>query len=137
MVEETLVKENLDDAMIREGAALTRKLEEQGWPVVAAFWFFDRAENRWSLFFASPRVATDGPKGSYEAISQALSGLSSFFGLQFITVVSPHHELVKTFAALSHMPTVSVPTRVSRTVIDGRYIDDAYVYRAEVNPAAA
>jgi len=124
--------------MIRGGDALTRKLDELGWPVVASFWFFERDENRWKLILASPQVDIKGPKKSYEAISDALSALHEHFtALQFITVVPPDHPLVKTLALATQAGSDITGTRISRNMINGQYIDDAYVYRVNVDPAAA
>jgi hypothetical protein len=138
VAEETLVKENLDETMIQGGEALTRKLDELGWPVVAAFWYFERDENRWKLILASPRVSLDGPKKSYEAISSALSTLHQHLtALQFITVVPPEHPLVKTLALVARTSSNISGMRLSRITVDGQYIEDAYLYRVNVNPAAA
>ena len=137
MAEEILVKESLDNWMIRDGEALTRKLDELGWPVVASFWFYERDENRWKLILASPTFNA-GPKKAYEAVAEALSQVQGHFaGLESITIVPPDHPLVQALARLRQTGPGIVGTRVSRNVINGQYIDDAWLYRVNVDPAAA
>jgi len=124
--------------MVQGGEALTRKLVEQGWPVVLAFWSFERDENQWKLIFASPNVNVDGPKKAYEAIQKALLAITEHFtDLQYITVVAPDHPLVKTLAAVLPTDSETKGVRVSRNMINGRYIDDAYLYRIDEKSAAA
>jgi hypothetical protein len=138
MAEEPLVKETLTDAMKRGGAELTRKLDEAKWPVVASFWYFVPEDNQWKLILASPKVVSDGPKNSYEAISRALSTLREYFGsLEYISVVPPSHELVRTLASAIQTGRTISGIRFSKNTINGRFIDDAYLYRIAPETAAA
>lgn len=139
MAEESLVKEALTDEMKKAGADLTRKLDEARWPVVASFWLFEPEENEWKLFLASPRIVSDGPKEAYEAIGRALSTLREHFPtLKFISVVAPNHELVKTLRSAIQTDRNSIGgIRFSRNTINGRFIDDAYLYRVAPDTAAA
>lgn len=136
MAEDTLVKEALTEEMKTAGAELTRKLDEAKWPVSASFWYFEPDENRWKLIVASPRLETDGPRRSYEAISNAVGTLREHFdGLGFIAVVAPGNPVVRTLAlAVSTGPAIA-GIRFSKRMVDGHYIDDAYVYR--VTPPVA
>jgi hypothetical protein len=138
MAEEALVKEFLTENMVRGGEALTRKLDELGWPVVASFWYFEPDDNRWKLMIASPKVNLDGPKEAYEAIQGALSTLQDHFtDLQYITVVQPDHPIVQTLAAAIPTGPAIVGMRFSQNTINGRFIDDAYLYRVNPSPVAA
>jgi hypothetical protein len=125
MAEETLVKENLTAEMIRGGEALTQKLDALGWPVAAAFWYFETEANEWTLMIASPRVTIDGPLGAYEAVQQALTGLEKHFtSLEYIRLLAPEHALVQTMASALQAGARNAGIRVSRTAIDGHYIED-------------
>ena len=138
MAEESLVKEALTEAMKTGGAELTRRLDEAKWPVVASFWYFVPDDNRWKLILASPRVVSDGPKHSYEAISRALSTLRESFGsLENISVVPPSHDLVRTLASAIQTGWTISGIRFSKNTINGRFIDDAYLYRIAPESAAA
>lgn len=135
MAEEIVVKEPLTVDMIQAGEALTRQLDADGWPVTAAFWLFDLEAGDWRLMFASPKAA-DGPQAAYGAIANALSALhQSLQSLGHITVVAPDHPIVRALA--STVPTGSSieGKRLSRHAFEGRYIQDAYLYR--VTPLAA
>lgn len=138
MAEETLVKENLTEDMIRGGAALMQKLDALAWPVTAAFWYFEAEANEWTLLIASPRVTIDGPLKAYDAIQQALTGLEKHFtSLEYISLLGPEHVLVQTMIQAVRSGPRSGGLRLSRSAINGHYIEDAYVYRATASPVAA
>lgn len=138
MAEETLVKEALTEEMKKAGAELTRKLDEAKWPVVASFWYFVPDDNQWKLILASPKLEAEGPKHSYEEISKAASTLRHYFGsLEFISVVAPHHDVVRTLGSAIQTGWSIKGIRFSKNVINGHFIDDAYVYRVAPETAAA
>jgi hypothetical protein len=130
MAEETLVKENLTEDMIRLGAELTRKLDAANWPVKASLWLFNSENNTWRLILASPQAATSGPKGAYEVVQSALSNLPGrSLTLKDIVVVTPQDPLIQSFqSALQTGPDIK-GLRFSRNTINGHFIDDAYIYR--------
>jgi hypothetical protein len=130
MAEDTVVKEALTGNMVEGGAALTRKLDENDWPVVGAFWYFEPEANRWKLMIVSPEVTVHGPKAAYDGISKALQSLSEHFtDLQFITVIAPNHPLVRALATAATTGRTLERIRFSRQAIDGRFIDDVLLYR--------
>jgi hypothetical protein len=138
MAEEPLVKESLTEEMKKAGADLTRKLDEAKWPVVASFWLFIAEENEWKLFLASPKLVSDGPKNAYEAISDALSTLREHFPtLESISVMPPNHELVRALRSAIQTGWTIGGIRFSKNTINGRFIDDAYLYRVAPETAAA
>lgn len=133
MAENTVVKEQLTDAMIQAGAEVTSKLDEIGLPVTAAFWFWTPDLNEWRLLFASEEVSTKGPRAVYEKIRQALDELgakATAAPLSIIGVLEADAELVRLLkAAVRTAPGVG-RIRFSKNVINGRFIDDALIYRA-------
>lgn len=136
MAEETLVKEQLTEEMIRAGDALTRQLDRVGWPVFASLWLFEPDDNEWKLMLASPTVTEGGPKAAYDAVSRALSALHEHLtSLKHIRVVEPNHPVVRLLASAVSTGPVITGIRFSKNTINGRFIDDAYLYR--VNAAAA
>jgi hypothetical protein len=138
VAEETLVKEALTEEMKNAGAELTRKLDEARWPVVAAFWYFVPSDNQWKLIFASPKLESEGPKRSYEAIIKAGSALSQQFGgLGSISVVAPSHYVVRALASAVATDATIKGIRFSKGMLDGHFIDDAYIYRLAPETAAA
>lgn len=67
MAESSVVKEQLTGLMIDAGAELTARLDESGLPITTALWFFVPDLNEWRLLFASPDVATKGPRDNHES----------------------------------------------------------------------
>lgn len=132
MVENSVVKEALTETLIRAGADLTRKLDESCWPVLASLWLYVPESNQWKLLFASPRVASDGPKKSYEFVQAALAMTPAAQGaltLSDIGVTEPQDPLIVLLGgAISTGPTIG-GTRFTRNVVSGHFIEDAYIYR--------
>jgi hypothetical protein len=132
MVENTLVKEQLDSAMIDAGAALTEKLDELGVPTTAAFWFFISDINEWRLLFASPDVSAKGSRNFYEKIHLAIEQLgekASAIPLLGVSVLDDHADLVQKLRTAVSTGPGTKRIRFSKNVADGRFIDDALIYR--------
>ena len=132
MAQDIVVKDPLTQSMIRAGAELTRKLDEVRWPVVASLWFYLPESNQWKLILASPSVRSEGPKKSYEKIQAALASVPNLEGalaLSDIGVTDPEDPLIALLrVAITTGPTVS-GMRFTRNVINGHFIEDAYIYR--------
>lgn len=131
MAENTVVKEQLTEAMIEAGAQLTSKLDEIGLPVTAAFWLYVTDLNEWRLVFASPEVSSNGSRAVYEKIRRAVAELSGEgIALSNIGVLDPDADLVRLLKfAVRTGPGVN-RIRFSKNVINGHFIDDALIYRA-------
>lgn len=133
MDQEVVVKEALTSAMIDAGAALIQQLDSDGWPVTGAFWFYLSDVNRWRLFVVSPEVGKEGPLDAYRQVQTALTRLSpnnSQLTLHDITVSDPSKPLaalLQTFVKTA--PGGIAGLRLSGNAINGRVIEDAYVYR--------
>ncbi len=138
MAEETLVKEALTEEMKGFGAAITQKLDEAGWPVVASLWSFDPEGNRWKLILASPRVSSDGPQQAYGAVVKALEALQApLTDLQLIRVVVPDHPLIKTLASTIQTGWAIRGIHLSERAINGLFVEESYLYRLALESAAA
>jgi hypothetical protein len=138
MAEETVVKEALTEEMKVAGAALTRALDEANWPVVASFWYYESDDNRWKLMLASPRVSTDGPKEAYGAVIDALDALHQpRSNINHITVITPDHPIVRALASEVQTGWTIAGKLHTARAMDGRYIDDAFLYRITSESAAA
>ena len=132
MAQDGVVKEPLTEAMIRAGAELTRKLDEQGWPVVASLWWYRSEPNRWRLVLASPLVVSEGSWKSYEIVQAALAATPAVEGvlaLSDVSVTEPTDPLIALLRAAARTEAMVEGLRFTRTVINGRFIDDAYIYR--------
>lgn len=132
MVEELVVKDALTEAMIEAGKQLLQVLDKNPEITVnAALWLYTPENNSWRFIVASPQTQKFGPKKMYEAVLSALSMIATtypFLALTDIRVVTSDDDLIRRL----HRLVVSgddVAIRFSRGVIDGRYIEDAYIYR--------
>jgi len=138
MAEDIVVKEVLTDEMKRDGAALTRALDEAGWPVVASFWYYESDDNFWKLMLASPRVSTYGQRDGYGAVIRALDALhESRKKLKHITVVEPNNAIVRALASAVQTGWTIDGIPFSRRAINGSIVEDAYLYRMTSESAAA
>lgn len=132
MAQDSVVKESLTDAMIRAGAELTRKLDELEWPVVASFWLYISEGNEWRLMLASPRVASDGPKKSYEVVQSALADTAAAqdtLTLSDVGVTDSSNPLVSLLRVVIATGPIVGGIRFTRNVINGHFIEDVYIYR--------
>jgi hypothetical protein len=133
VAENTVVKDQLTDAMVEAGAELTRKLDESGMLTSAALWLFMPEINEWRLLFTSPEVSAQGPRKVYERIRVALEELGDKASAaplcnRFATL-DPNAELVQLLKiAIRTGPEVG-RIRFSKNVINGHFIDDALIYR--------
>ena len=127
-----MVKESLDEVMIRGGAALVEGLDKAGRRVSAAFWFYYPDANAWRLLLASPDVASKGPREFYLAVQNVLSTIQRAdlsIALDDIAVVPSDSQLVGLLRGMiSTGPGIS-QIRFSKNVIDGTFIDDVLIYR--------
>jgi hypothetical protein len=132
VVENTVVKEQLTDAMIDAGAALVQQLDTMGVPTTAALWLFISELNEWRLFVASPEVATIGPRAVYAKVQQALNQLGDkalTAPLSVVRLLDADDELVRTLRfAVRTGPGLS-RLRFTKSAINGHYIEDALIYR--------
>jgi hypothetical protein len=130
MAEEILVKEYLSPEMISAGRLLLTRLDETNWRPTSAFWLFDLERNRWELVLSSPDVEKSGSRPGYETISRILAADESLgLSLSDISIQSPRKKIMQALPL-----AVSVKSgpgvRLSRSAINGHYIEDAFIYRA-------
>lgn len=135
MADEILLKEPLEDAMIREGEAITSQLEELGVPLTASFWLYTLERNEWSLTLASPMVTSEGQLAVLHMVGKALDALNlSITYINHISVIWPNAPVVRALSTLTPDSPL-VQGRRFDGVFDRHYIDDIYLYR--LAPTAA
>lgn len=128
-----MVKEVLVDKQIEAGRVLTERLDKGGFPVTASFWLFDSDTNDWRLTIALEAVDRIGvgARKVYGRIQDILSedaDLGRVLDLQDIHLAGPMDNLIRDFRKLRQRKLGVV--RLKRTVVGGRYVEDAYVYKA-------
>jgi len=124
-------KPTLVDADMKAGEALLSKLDEIEFNVKAAFWFYVQDSEEWRLIIASPIVDKDGQKKAYETVQSQLQELNGCYELSLrnISLVSPGEKLIKALKSVFKLDKAISPIRFTRNVINGMFIEDAYIYR--------
>lgn len=123
-----MAEDSLVTSDVNGGEALVRALDRAGFPVPAALWLYYPDLERWRLVIATPRARD--PQEAYISIGQIADQAR---------IVSP--ELSRIRLVLPTDPTVATLSRVLRTegisgvrftgnMVNGIYVDDAYIYRA-------
>ena len=131
MVTEVVVKESLSEHMIASGAELTRQLDAKGIAVTGALWFYDSDANDWRFLIATADVRSEGVREAYKKVQAVVTAMpiDNSIPLKDISVVDSDDPVISTLrvgvrtgAGISHI-------RFSRNMINGTYIEDAYIYR--------
>jgi hypothetical protein len=131
MVKEMVVKESLSREMIDAGTELTRLLDESRLILDAALWYYSSENNYWVFVVASPEVRTQGPRNIYKKVQTVISrsfGGHSIITLKDISVVDSKDPLIMLLRNAVTVDGVS-GIRFSQNVINGVFIEDAYIYR--------
>lgn len=133
MVENAVVmKEQLTSDMVDAGAALLARLDAMGVPITAAFWFLDVEINDWVLYLASPHVETLGRLKVYSLVRQAADELADNAAaapFSSIQLIEPSADLVRRLRATLSGIAGKSQIRLRRNIANGRYIEDALIYR--------
>jgi hypothetical protein len=117
------------------GLALLQELVDEGFEIKAAYWLYLSEPDDWRLHIALPMYDAEGPKATYNAFQAALStavaaGKISDGDIDLIdtTAVSPKNPLARAVSKI----TINSPKEgylISRSSVDGIWVDQAYVYR--------
>jgi hypothetical protein len=124
-------KPMLVDADMKAGEALLGKLDDIKFNVKAALWFYVQDSEEWRLIIASPIVDKDGPKKAYEKVQSQLQELDGGYKLSLrnISLVSPGDKLIKALESVIKTGKSISHIRFTRNVVNGLFIEDAYIYR--------
>lgn len=132
MVTETLVKEALLNEMILAGADLIERLEKARFSVKAALWLYLPESGTWRLIIASPEVGLLGPKKAYKKIQTVVAHMPldvPRISLNEITVMEVNDALIASLKTSLKLSNGSAGLRLTKTVLNGLFIEDAYIYR--------
>jgi len=127
-----ILKEQLTPEMIEAGEQLLSKLDEIGYPITAAFWLFDREINEWQFTFATPE-RNFGPTEVYEKVDSVMRDLwgdEADDHIKNIRAIRPDSELAQRLKKIPGVSRTLGRTKFDNQYIDGRFIDDALIYRA-------
>lgn len=101
-------------------------------PITASLWLYLPDQRVWRLILASPEVESLGPIKVYAKVVAALNEQAKegpVLPALDITVVTSFNRLVRSLSSVVHTGGGIAGIRFSRNVVEGEYIDDAYIYR--------
>ncbi len=124
-----MVTTALVDDKIDAGKELLHRLENEAFPLAGAFWFYFSEPEKWRLMIASKLVDSEGPRAVYARIDDLIRSTRDMrLSLDDISVASPRDSLVRTLRDGIRNGTLVPGVQLTRSVVGGVYIDDAYVY---------
>jgi hypothetical protein len=126
-----MVANTITEQMMSAGKRLLEKLDVSGFPLEAALWLYFSEDEAWKLVLAFSDVGKQGPKFYYEKVQRAISKLKESEGIALDDVVlarpdAPVIRLLKS-AVLTGPGITGI--RFANNVINGRLVEDAYIYK--------
>ncbi|MGB3777974.1 MAG: hypothetical protein WA960_06420 [Tunicatimonas sp.] len=115
---------------IEEGKKLLELLDQSDLKIVSAFWYYRSESEVYRLVIVTPFFEKYGPRRTYEEIQRVLRGNPEIaISLDEVSAMGPNDKLNKLLRlAISTGPGIS-GIRFTGNVINGTYIEDAYLYR--------
>lgn len=122
------------DLDIEGGKKLIDALDEAGFPVQSALWFFRPESDEWRLVISSPIVDKEGPLSAYHQIQPVLhEALGPRIRLDRISAVGTKDKVVKALRSrYRSFPKEEIEgLRLYQTRVDDVFVEGAYVYRLQ------
>ncbi len=118
--------------MIHSGRRLVEKLDAAGLSPASAAWVYDTDREAWKLVISDDRVRTDGPTAAYGRLWEALrEEADDLAGVPVDAVILSPPD-TGTLGLLRSAIRAEGPVasrRLTGNVINGQFIEDAYIYR--------
>ena len=115
-----------------EGEKLLNRLDQSNLlEVTSAFWYYVSESEQYRLVIVSPFFEKHGPRKTYEKIQKVIRSNEDLnLTLSDVSVMGPNDPLNEALRTLlpKGAPNIS-GQRITQSVVDGIYIDDAYLYR--------
>lgn len=127
-----MVEKNLTSELIREGARVLKGLDDAGVPPDAALWFYFPDASVWRFVVAHRKVGADGPRALYRAVQKTLQKLRdevTHMGLHDVTVANTGGPLITDLSKTVATGAGPNGVRLTRNVVNGTFVEDAYIYR--------
>ena len=126
-------RKELNQEKIDLGKKVLIGLDQDEFPVAAAFWLLDTDAASWKYMIASSVLDEVGPIAAYQKFLQELEKIVDPRHDDFshhVSLISPSSPLVRLLkVAVNTGPTSVSGIRFTGNVINNQYIDDAYLYR--------
>ena len=115
---------------IEEGKKLLKELDQSNLEVTSAFWYYVSESEQYRLVIVTPFFEKHGPRKTYEKVQKVLRSEKDLdLTLSDIYLMGPDDPLNKGLRALLSSGSELSGERITQSVVDGIYIDDAYLYR--------
>ena len=123
-------KATLVDVDIAAGERVLQILDRAGFKVRVALWLYTSEFEAWRLHIASPLVETEGLKNAYVQLFSALrSSDPDLADSVTITLVGTRDRFIRALRRTFRMTRSVHGMRLGGNVIDGVFVEQAYVYR--------
>lgn len=127
-----MVEADLNKQLIDAGAKLVQSLDKKGLSPDAAFWLYSSDTKAWRLFLVEARLGEAGPKGVYRQIQKVMKELpeeSHVLSLSDIGLLRSDAPFVQRLRTALRKGRNVAGTRLMNNVVNGKLIEDAYIYR--------
>lgn len=123
-------KATLVDIDITAGERVLQILDRASFKVRVALWLYSSEFEAWRLIIASPLVDAEGPQKAYIRLLSALRASDPDLTANLtITLVSPKDSLMRALRRRFGTASSVNGMRLGNNVIDGVFVEQAYVYR--------
>ena len=119
-------------ADLADGARLIQELDQENFPVTAAFWAYDPLLERWRLIIAAPPAVIESLITAYGVIQKAIIDNDLGIALDRVSLISDSDPTLRNLQALGKSDAQDVvEVAVGRAEVAGRVLDDLHVYRSD------
>jgi len=114
------------------GKRLTEELKRSQFPYQGVFWLYEEPLDDWELVVATELVDTVGSRQTYLKLADITSKvLGSYSPMARIAVISPKGGLYTALRSAFSQAAGVEGTRLQRTVVEGVFIADSYLYEVK------
>jgi hypothetical protein len=118
----------MTEKMLETGERLLQVLRKRRFPFRAALWIYLSEAEEWRLFLAVPRARAQGTMKFYKRLQDVLAQESDLLPLSALAIVDAKDPLIYAMGPGIEVGDVA-GHQFSRGKINGRYFENAYVYR--------
>ena len=117
---------------LEEGKNLLRYLDSRDMEISVAFWLYDE-RRKWQLILSMPEVAMKGARFFYRQLIDLIKEMQPETPTQLtiadITILREDEELIQALRIAENSGFIVSGKKITGTVVNGIYIEDAYLYR--------
>ena len=119
----------LTSEMLQAGEDLVRDLNRRKVTTKAAVWLYMEEPDEWRFVIATPHQRSMGLLPAYEWLQELMSKIGTPIDLTSMALVDTKDSLVKGLSKSLRARSGTAGMRLSHSIINGRFVEDAYIYR--------